>query len=84
MKVHSTPCKDPDCFDCHWTLAGEIKDMCRVAPDSWDRFCDFLSEREPLNLARWEDRIIYLHTSLNPKDLEEWADRLYCLKGDTA
>ena len=72
MKLHLTQCDDPECRECYWKLARDIKDILRISEGSWNGFCTYLKNQELLDKVRWIDGTIYLHTSAD--DLARWAN----------
>ena len=80
LKLHLiTPCDDPECQECYWKLAGDVKDIFRISEGSWNGFCTYLKNQELLDKVRWIDGNIYLHTSADPGALGEWGDHMHYL-----
>ena len=80
MKPHLiTPCEDPECRECHWKLAGEVRDIIRISPGSWNAFCAHLRDKGLMDKVRWIDGNIHLHTSADPGALGEWGRHMHYL-----
>ena len=57
-----------------------LKTIFRRSPTNWDKFRDFLRDKRIWNKVRQIDGDTYVHTSLEPAELEEWSDCLSYLK----